>query len=648
MTRQDLRELSDEDLVSLSNRGNLNRARRDLDSGQYSCEIYAQGDEVIVSWSDPVTCVFPPGKTVTDAYCTCPASRLCRHMIRSILAYQQHTKLGDMAAWGPWDPGTIDDDVLKMAMSATQLRKAEQLVEDGIVVELLRSQKPSAKFQNLGHTVKFLVANDIRYAHCDCAGARPCVHAAAAILAFRGLDPEQVYGIVTTEDEGPRHNEHLRRCAHQLDRLAEHGVARAGTEVIDRLRGTQERLLQDGWVWPSDVVADICQAHALYAKHDARFSHEELARLFGEFAIRDDALAAPVIPVPRSYVQGSINDADTKLGPSRFIGLGCTARISRGHVDVLALLQDAAHGRVVAITHRFTEPRDEPDTSLAELGSRLVIRGRSMAHFGAGQIVMEQASLNHAHQLDLGRAQASVYAQGYKWEELQAPVLADGFDEISARLKSMAPASLRSRRIGEDVYVCRIKAVTDVMFSERTQSLSARLTSVDGSSGELWFGYNSRNSDGCERMLTWLTRHAEHLLFVAGVASSSPGGVVIEPTGLVFEVTDPTGTRRELIQPWVDSLDAFLETGTQTVGAVKDVNSALTTLRRQLAHCLGDVLLQGIREFSGWDELADIATRAASVGLTGISKALHTLCAQRTVQALTHATILNTLLQESA
>ncbi len=647
--RKDMLALSPDDLVSFSNRGNLNRAQRDLDSGQFNVEYKIDQDEVIVVWSDPATCVFPAGKTVSDAFCTCPATSICRHIVRSVLAYQR-----DMAhaqtpqATGPWNPGDMGDDVLSTAFSAALIAKAKALVEDSMVVELVRSEKPSARFHHPAHTVKFLVRNDIRYAHCNCASASPCVHAGAAVLAFRRLPADEIAGIVTTADESPKQDKSADDALELLSRLATQGIARSPAEAVDRLRGLGLKLADHGWVWPADVVQEIAQAHALYHSHDARFSGDEVAELFGEFAIRIDALGAPAIPVPRSFVQGSAADEATKLGQSRFIGLGCLSRVQRGHVDMLALMQDAAHGRVIAVTHRFTEPPDTDELpSLAELGSRLVFRGRSLASFGSGQIVMQQAKLTQNHRLDLGKAQASVYAQNFRWEELLAPVLVDGFDELQARLASLAPASLRSRRVGEDVHVCPIDRVEDVIFVERTQSVIAKLVATDGSRGILEFGYSSRNRDGCERLLTWLNNSPQGLKFVAGIAKAGPNGVVLAPTGLVFEIKDESGTRRELIQPWVDSLDAHLETSTATFQPSERVNAPLGWFISQSGSVLGDILVQGLDDFVGWSDVEELGRVGNELGFQGISRAFDELHSHKNTVALFEALALNSLLQEA-
>src|SRR5215469_4572669 len=90
MPRTDLLALTQDDLADLSNRGTVKRALRELESGSPVCQIdeTAEG-EVVVSWSDGVTCRFGAGDSVHGAVCSSGVSGVSRHVIRSVLAYQQ-------------------------------------------------------------------------------------------------------------------------------------------------------------------------------------------------------------------------------------------------------------------------------------------------------------------------------------------------------------------------------------------------------------------------------------------------------------------------------------------------------------------------------------------------------------------------------
>ena len=89
MPRPDLMALSPDDLAVLTNRGTVKRAQRELESGEIRGELDEATDgEVSARWSDGVECRLPPGKVIGEGRCTCPATELCRHLIRTVLAYQ--------------------------------------------------------------------------------------------------------------------------------------------------------------------------------------------------------------------------------------------------------------------------------------------------------------------------------------------------------------------------------------------------------------------------------------------------------------------------------------------------------------------------------------------------------------------------------
>src|SRR5204862_5522054 len=99
----------------------------------------------------------------------------------------------------PWDPGQIGDDVLSAVFRPAAIAKARGEFQQGLLVELVRSAKPSARFHVPPHTVRFLVPGDIRYTHCDCAEPAPCRHVPLAVWAFRMLESSAAAGLLSTQ-----------------------------------------------------------------------------------------------------------------------------------------------------------------------------------------------------------------------------------------------------------------------------------------------------------------------------------------------------------------------------------------------------------------------------------------------------------------
>src|SRR5262245_24041693 len=92
MPRPDLLALTEDDLATLANRGNVKRARKEIDEKTVTVELTEADGEVHARWSDGVECRVPAGKTVRDGRCSCEALGTCRHMVRTVLAYQEQVR----------------------------------------------------------------------------------------------------------------------------------------------------------------------------------------------------------------------------------------------------------------------------------------------------------------------------------------------------------------------------------------------------------------------------------------------------------------------------------------------------------------------------------------------------------------------------
>ena len=161
-----------------------------------------------------------------DAVCSSGAAGITRHIVRSVLAYQR-AGLGSKTTPGPadagserqdgnrrqedlqaaetascfvageiWDPGQISDDDLIARFRSAAVTKARKRFEQGVLVELMRGTKPTARFLDEACTVRFLVPRDLRYASADCAESRLPLWVPLAVWAFRELPAGQLAGLL--------------------------------------------------------------------------------------------------------------------------------------------------------------------------------------------------------------------------------------------------------------------------------------------------------------------------------------------------------------------------------------------------------------------------------------------------------------------
>ncbi len=593
MPRADLLALDADTLALLANRGIVKRAQAEVDSGEFTCSIEDIDGAVTVTWSDDVECVIPAGKSPADGRCTCPATSLCRHLVRSVLAYQRQsvsaqpepsaaitvpaatspesTEAPTVASAEPpqvpetqddeeaeegsksWDPGAFTDEELEKQFRKTDLARARRQFDEGQVVELVRGAKPSAYFHTLCLNIRFLVAGNLAYTHCDCAEPRPCSHVPLAVLAFRLLLAEREGGLVSTRRETlPVPTELLTEVEQALAQLALSGIQGAPRTLADRLRRLEERCRSEGLVWPAEVLVELVQQHEAYASHDARFSPRRVAELAGELCIRLDAIRADTGAVPQLFIRGSKTDRTVDVGKSQMVGMGCGARLGRGGVELCVYLQDDRSGAIVAVSKEFADPTPESGEAPRELwqiARTPAITGIPFANLGSGTLQVEGGKRAPSGRFTAGRSRANLNPHTFQWEKnLRPPVLSEDFAELAARLAAQPPMSLRPRRVGSRLHACSVAAVEGAGFSERDQTFYAAVQDRQGNTALVAHPYLSRCHHGADRLVHHFETHPQGLRFVTGDVSLGPLGAVIRPVSLVFEVD---GTRT-LIQPWID------------------------------------------------------------------------------------------------
>jgi hypothetical protein len=626
MPRADLLALSPDDLAVLTNRGTVKRALRELEAGEVQGELDEAADGTVTArWSDGLECRLPAGEVVAEGRCTCAAAGLCRHIVRTVLAYQRRATdaagadgardadaADSSSAPASWDPGQIGDDALAAAFKAAALARARAEFEQGLLVELIRGAKPSARFHSPPHTVRFLVPGDIRYTHCDCAEPPPCRHVPAAVWAFRRLDAEAVSGLVTTQGAAPPvPDDILDDVDAALLEWVEQGLSSAPAAWGDRLTRLEALCRGADLVWPAEAIAEFAREFERYRTHDALFDPARAAGLIGELVVRCDAIRSDTRAVPSLLVRGTRSDRPAEIGSARYVGLGCGVRVARKSVELVAYLQDADTGTVAAITREFADPpagSAEPLRDFARLAETPVVKGASLAAVGAGQLMIQGAKRTPGHRLVVGRGRAAVNPQACAWEQLRPPCLAEDFDELRARLALLPPAPLRPRRVAEDVHAVAVSSVRESGFDAAAQAVRATVVDARGAAAELEHPYHSRGRGGVEVLLARLAEGPpEALRFVAGPARLTPRGLVLAPTALVFQ----EGASRRMIQPWVaragePSAAASISPAAPIAGEVVD---PVDDYPRQLMTTLGELLLLGLNRADdpaarAWRELA--------------------------------------------
>jgi hypothetical protein len=592
MPRPDLLALTIDDLVVLSNRGLVKRASKELASNKLSYELIEDDTgTVTIQWSDQIKCVLPGNSTVKDSHCICAATTICRHLIRSVLVYQQTLSVQDnqqspdtskssesylpslrtddregliqdnIKSQTPWNPGNITDEELAKHYNKITLSRIQQTFESGHIIELIRTEKPIAYFHTLSFTLRFLVPGDIRYTHCDCAESAPCSHVPLAVWAFRLLAEGQLSGVVSTHKSPlPIPILLLDDIEQSLQELAESGIANVSQALISRFHRLQAKCKEENLIWLAEIITEILQEKDYHTSHNARFSPTHVVELVGEICIRCDAIRNNTGAVPQLFIRGSSADKLTEMGAARLVGLGCGVQIYHHNVTINSYLQDIDSGMIVAVCREFTHPPKDAAESpkpFWKLAQTAVMKGISLASLGASQLLIKGGKRSPNYRFMPGRAKVTTNPQTFNWESLRAPVLAENFGEVYTRLINLPPSSLCPRRLTENFYVCAISAVEAVEFSVSEQVVTAVLRDYKGDRATLIHPYTNQGREGTERLLSMLQAlPSDCWRFVTGQVSLANKGLVINPISLVFQ----QGKTRTILQPWVDKWQENEET----------------------------------------------------------------------------------------
>ncbi|RUS99151.1 hypothetical protein DSM106972_078530 [Dulcicalothrix desertica PCC 7102] len=551
MSRQDLLALTTDDLTVLSNRGLVKRALKELEEGKLSYELTqdTQGN-ISVRWSD-VECILPATEELSDRHCNCSATTVCRHLIRSILIYQrtQEAKPDSQTSSQFWNPGDISDAELSNYFNKTIITRAKSEFDSGHVIELIKSNKPVARIHTLAYTVRFLVPGDIRYTYCDCSEPAPCRHVLYSVWAFRKLQPEQISGIISTQQEAaPIPVDVLNDIEDNLNSLLKSGIRGVNKAYISRLRRLEQNCRASSLIWLAEIIAEIIQETERYESRDARFSPIRVVELVGELCIRSDAIRNDTGAVPQLFIRGSQTDKLTDIGAARLISLGCGVQVRHKNVQLTTYLQDTDSGSVVAIYHDFPDSQDDNLVDFWQLAQNNAFKQVSFATLSAGQMLVKGGKRTPNYQFLPGRAQVVVNPQTFEWESLRPPLLVEDFNSLRAYLELLPPTSLRPRRLTENFYVFQIHQLQSVEFCNVEQVVKARLFDQSNNQAVLKFPYLYRSRIGTEALLKYVTNP---LLFVAGHAHLTTEGLVIIPVSLIFEVDN----KRVMLQPWICGAD---------------------------------------------------------------------------------------------
>ncbi|EMO65738.1 hypothetical protein LEP1GSC132_2892 [Leptospira kirschneri str. 200803703] len=609
--RQDILSLSLQELEVLTSKGTVNRALKDIESGTKGEWKETENGSIEVVWEDSVTCILPGSVPIQESSCTCSSTGVCRHIIRTIVAYQKRT-ISDKPNLS-WNPGSISDESLRSFISASSFTKAKSIFNSGIAVELDRTDVPVAKIHGLG-TVHFPVPNDIRYARADCKGSLGEQIIAVAVWSFRLTHLEKEF-VSTNIQEIKISSDITDRANIILKEIVQYGFQGASEYLKERLSQLECSCLEEGLLWPAEVLSELQEEYSKYLLHDSLFDPDQVVYLLGEWIIRMDALKENKGAVPSLVIRGDTKAYSSELIVRSLIGLGSGIKVFKKGFVVLSYFADPKSDKILLYECSFEKQMDEPFHSI---GNFPVLKGIPIYDFGKSSILSSSIKKNASGKLQFSN-KVTLNPQTFSFESLSRNIFSDNFNETMKTLLEKPPRPLGPRWAAGNFFVFKVERFTQPHFDNILQQMNIELEDQNGNIAYAQLPYYSRASDGIENL-----QHAlvdSHLRYVCGIANVTSGRLYIKPVSFVIE----QGGNLTMLQPYLDPKSHSDKSNFQTQNQVRSETDSLKNYITELRTTISEVCLIGLKQFGKINHWKKLVQQSENLGLKRISTLLESV-----------------------
>lgn len=518
--REDLLALTTDALVTLTNRGLVKRAAKEVEAAAPSLVLQADGTLVSTAADDIVTSL-PPGGGLDAARCSCGAAGVCRHVLGAVLAYQSASQKKDETT--AWSPAAFTDDQLAARLGKRLMSAAQRAARAGYVARVVRPGEadPAPRVELSSCTVRFLVPHDLGFAHTDAVkGTREDV-IALAVWAFRVADERHPDAAdVQVQVGGSAALPDVEAALSLADEVLRTGAVHAGGGLAGPIGAVQRTLDAAGLRWPLLAVGDIAEQLAAYADRSSRYRPDLLADLVVELHARQRATGL------RTRVLGVEESAQTQLRRLRLDGLGC--RVGGDENERVAEIFLAHADSATVLVVRRIWPGADP------VGGRR-IGGASVAALAVGTVVTESAVRSASRTVKLGTgglAKTTVSPSAGAWDTLPASLVVRDLRAAAAELDALPPRFVRPRVEAELVRVVEIASVRSIGYAPGAQRLDAYFLDSFGAPGVISAVHRAAAPGGLDALATALESGPR---FVSGSLSRRAGTVVVDPLAVAVD-----------------------------------------------------------------------------------------------------------------
>ncbi|WP_431511800.1 SWIM zinc finger family protein [Variovorax sp. DAIF25] len=484
--RGDLLELTPEALTALANAGFVKRAQKDVAAGLLPLLETADDGTVSARFDDGVRTSLPPGRTLRDAQCSCPASGMCRHRVMLVLAYQAQAasasaapaedEVDASAAGGEWSPAHFDDAALAASFAPSVIEQAQRLAaaRPVVAVQAWRSASapPIARLPMC--SVRFFSRSSLVHARCDCKQGSGCPHVVVALWAFRQAgplaagSPERMVEVRAPADgdaavDGHRpaalmQGEAARALQVQLEALCLSlwldGSSQPLMALAARFEAAREQARALGWRWVEDGIDELWLLLQAQQARSSCFDPRRLLHVMAELwarlraAAHADSAAGPP-PLPASQILGVGVKGEVALDHLRLVSLGAELWSDESGEGASVMFADPDTQAVTVLERQWSRADDATagGTPANLLGRR--VAGFPLRQLASGQVITKTATRRANGQIDIapGARQTGVMPLSPKsWDDLVAPLKQPSVQALVAHLRETPPDFVRPRQ----------------------------------------------------------------------------------------------------------------------------------------------------------------------------------------------------------
>ncbi|NZA25467.1 SWIM zinc finger family protein [Luteimonas sp. SJ-92] len=652
--RLDLLELTPEALMALANPGFVKRALRDIAAGALP-QIEEEPDGTVrARYSDGQCATLPPGRSLREAACSCPASGLCRHRVTLVLAYQRwaadtaaaHAVDKQPEAPPPdsteWSPARFDDAELA-ALPAATLEMALRLAsaQPAVRVTAWHADAPVPAASLPMCSVRFFSRSNLMHARCDCKKGSGCEHVVLAVWAFRQARALQPGQSQVVELVAPTRADKERRSwfdpqaespAPDLDavllQLWLDGSSQPPMALEARFEAFRNRCVAAGWCW---VVEALDEVRQLLTTQHARSSGFDPMRLLAALA----ELPARLFAARRAELL-AISGATTTLPTTQILGVGIKGEVALDHLRLVSLGAECWQGeQIEGVRIAFADPDTQAVTVLERswaispgksAGAQMARRvaGQSVRQLACGQIVTKGARrrANGVIEIVARASETSVLPLSARsWDTLGAPLRQPSGRALVSCLMDAHPDFVRPKQAIEHLHVLPIARVLEWGWDAATQTLHAQvLSATQGPASDedvvrLSLQHRAAASCAVDAFARVLGKEWGVPMAVAGIATVEAGRLRMQPLSILTEQRAVVLDAEQVAKQSLPSREA--DASPSPLGAVVQATLDLLVswLRQGLRHQGAGAMTRGLAQV---DALRQAGLCRASAELQGV------------------------------